>query len=126
MQLSVRVFKSQSSIDASTIDLFHKGEHVLYKTVSPEVNTNKLVEKVAEQSAYVKIELPNASRIKIVFADSGQPIKNYFADGNGNFVGDEVLLFEGVPETTVTIPDGAKFFFANYEIGREYSIFVVA
>ena len=121
-QLTVEVAKKQDFIDVRTIDLFPEGEHVLYKSLIREGDTNNLIEETREANGYVKIDVSNISRLRI-YIDGGDAIQNYFIDENGQLVGDPVNLFDGISEYVLSVPENAKYLVANYLIGSEYSIF---
>ena len=121
-QLTVEVNKKQNFVDIRTIDLFPEGEHILYKSLVRQEGTNNLVEETRKTNGYVKIDVSNISRLRI-FIDGGKAIQNYFIDENGQLVGENVNLFDGISEYEFSVPANAKYFVANYVIGSEYSIF---
>ncbi len=121
-QITVEVNKTQDFVDIRTIDLFPEGEHVLYKSLIREAGTNNLIEETKEANGYVKIDVSNISRLRI-YIDGGDAIQNYFIDKDGQLVGENVNLFDGVSEYEFSVPENAKYLVANYLIGGEYSIF---
>ena len=121
-QLTVEVAKKQDFIDVRTIDLFPDGERVLYKSLIRQEGTNNLIEETKVANGYVKIDVSNISQLRI-YIDGGADIQNYFIDENGQLVGDNVNLFDGVSEYVFSVPENAKYLVVNYVIGSEYSIF---
>ena len=120
-QLKVEVNKEQKFNDPLTYDLFVNGEHTLNYVMKEE--DSNIIKSASENCGFVKIDVSNMSKIKFVFENEGQAIRNFFVDELGNKVGSNLDLFETDTERTFNVPENAKFLYANYTIGKEYAIF---